>query len=199
MKKNSLIFMLMLVLSFSVHTCGNREKPETDPELIFEIDSTLVGPEIKLEEYNLSVSPPAGWDVLDSNLQDSLKAVVLSRLSGSEGFLIDPLEIIWEPKTSSILSISRIELENDSVQIKDYYNAVEKSFKDQSIKKGYFRSRGLPFTQYLIQGNSQVAFKLITQATEKGHVQFDYVIPLNHYMDQLKAIESSIGSIHKRD
>jgi hypothetical protein len=199
MKRFPPIFMLMLVVSFSVHTCGNREKSDTYSELIFEIDSTLVGPEIKLEEFNLAVSPPAGWTALDLNLQDSLKAVVLSRLSGGEGFLIDPLEIIWEPKTSSILSISRIELREDSVQIKDYYSVMEQTFTDQSLNKGYFKSRELPFTQYLIQGNSQVAFKLITHTDENAYIQFDYVIPLNHYMDRLKAIESSIGSIHKLD
>jgi hypothetical protein len=191
-----LLFALAPVILLT--NCNNNQKPDMETELIFHVDSSLVGPMVAPEETGILVHPPKGWTVLDSLTREQLIQNIHPKQAEPQPLRITPLEVYMDSLSQSVFAISRLEFtSSDTAGIRQYQETIENTFSKHSLRKGSFTKKGLYFTQYLIQNNKQVAFKLFTKPGNNRYIQFDYIIPANQYVNQIKAIESSIGSIRQ--
>jgi hypothetical protein len=63
------------------------------------------------------------------------------------------------------------------------------------VKKAVYMKDGIKITQFLIQKNNIVNFRLLFNNGDGKLLQFDYLAGIRDYSLEVKAIESSIGSI----
>ena len=167
-------------------------------ELFFHIDSSQLGSLFESESLGVALHPPKGWTVMGSDSREKLRRQLMAEQNDSEPLAINPVAIFMDTASGALLSVNHLEvMSTDSSAFMSYTQTLENAFPGQSVKKADFSKDGMPFIQYLIQGNKQIAFKLITTTGNKSNLQFDYIIPVHAYVDQIKAIESSIGSIRK--
>jgi hypothetical protein len=82
-----------------------------------------------------------------------------------------------------------------SEKIRAYEKLLQNKFSAATIKKGEFTKDNLKFVQFLIQKENLITFKLLFQNSQNELIQFDYIVPKENYVSEVKSIESSIGSI----
>ena len=62
-----------------------------------------------------------------------------------------------------------------------------------------FRSHnGLDFHQFIFTKDDYITIKLITEVSDQMIIMIDYIVPSKNYEEELRAIESSIGTIKKQ-
>jgi hypothetical protein len=109
--------------------------------------------------------------------------------------------IFNDEKSMSLLSGSRIVLKEDASKTGDfknrYHDFVRRLQESAHIQEDEFLKDGIPVTQYLIQDESKVVFKFIMKNVGDNWIQFDYIVLRELYSDEVKAIESSVGSIRR--
>jgi hypothetical protein len=78
----------------------------------------------------------------------------------------------------------------------DFLNNLKSISKSENIQKAQFLLNGIKTVQYRIIGNEIINFKLFLKI-DTVFYQVDYLIPKNSYNQEIKVIESCIGSIIK--
>jgi hypothetical protein len=91
------------------------------------------------------------------------------------------------------LYISQLGGIEDSTSVDKYKDLIQKNFSPTKV--GDFLKDNILFTQYLIQDENRINFKLLFFNPKDQLIQFDYILQKDSYVLELKAIESSIGSI----
>ena len=192
-------FFLILVILISCH----KEPPaESRKEMIFQVDSTLIADCRVLDDIGLSFHPPEGWALLTGDAMEAVREQTRED-DPSVPFSVVP-EIIFNDESSmSILSVSRIVMKDDipgSKEFKNrYHDFIQRLEKSAHIQEDTFLMNGIPVTQYLIQDEFKVVFKFLLKNIGDNWVQFDYIVLRDTYSDEVKAIESSVGSIRRND
>ena len=79
----------------------------------------------------------------------------------------------------------------------DYVELLSEQFNIEDVPFDIFDIHQVPIRQYLINAKEVVIFKLFIAANTD--YQLDYIIPKKIYEKELKKIESSIGSINKKE
>lgn len=188
--------IVLLVLCF----CDMNKNPKAE-HVTFEIDDAKVSESIIDDNLNLKYKIPNTLQPLSENSTAKL-ATMLDSINLIEfDISIHPEYIFVDSVYSFILMINTISFidtmsqsENlDSIYISYLNNRLEKYI----LKKGTFLKDEILMTQYVIKDDPKMIFKLFFNTTEKKLVQFDYIL-LSNYEEQIKAIESSIGSIQKK-
>lgn len=176
--------------------CSSAEEKNADA-LKFQVDSALLEQARALEPYQITFRAPKNWKKIDKVLFDSLRARVAMERE-EMGFSLVPLEIYSKQENEAMLAVSEMRIPSDKdAVLGTYYSQLENAFPGFEVKQGTFTSGDLFFRQYLIYSPDRVMFKLIAHKdnTDTHYLQFDYIIPREHYGNEIKAIESSIGSI----
>ncbi len=190
------LFIVLFAALLITIACNSAEEENADA-LKFQVDSALLEKARALDPYQIIFRAPKNWKKIDKVLFDSLRARVAMERE-EMGFSLVPLEIYSKQENEAMLSVSEIRIPSDKDAVLDtYYSQLENAFPGFEVKQGIFTSGGLFFRQYLIYSTDRVMFKLITHkdTTDTHYLQFDYIIPREHYGNEIKAIESSIGSI----
>jgi predicted small secreted protein len=100
---------------------------------------------------------------------------------------------------NSLLAVGKViagfpQLLSNQISLNEYLKVVSENFKESINKKGNFLKMELNFTQYLIQKQNLISFKLIFELNDTIY-QFDYTTQKETYQHELKSIESSMGTI----
>ena len=113
--------------------------------------------------------------------------------------LFEPLYVFTSDSTGSILSVGIIKaLRTDTTktaQLKRIKELFSNKYSPESIKTAEYLKDGIHITQFLIQEKQLITFKLLFETKDKKLIEFDYLMPSGTYIDEIKAVESSIGSI----
>jgi hypothetical protein len=94
--------------------------------------------------------------------------------------------------------VGRLRLDTSAVtfgeQMTRYGGTLARQFGD-SLRQAQFMKDDLYMAQFLAQPEGLVNFKLVFEAPADGLLQFDYVVPRRVYPQEVRSVESSIGSI----
>lgn len=181
------LFLLMCL-------CSEQNKtPEKIAELTFEIDSTEL--ELTSSDQNLGIqfNAPKGWMPIPQAMFEQFSKQGSAVFVEENNIAIHPVSIFLNKADKSLLYVSQVQGTPDSNSVDKYKESIQKNFTPTKI--GDFKKDKILFTQFLIQDKNRINFKLLFFNSNNQLIQFDYIVPKDVYVLELKAIESSIGSI----
>ena len=186
---------LIVLFSLSLFFCSNQEQQSNSQslELSFDVDSTKIGSFVENTDFGFSFGTPKGWTKIpDALFAEFSKQTPGVQVNGSQ-FVCSPVAIFLNKDNQSLLYISHIQAADDSIAINSYQRMIQARFS--TAKTGDFINNNIRFRQFLIQDEMRINFKLLFFNSKNRLFQFDYIVPKKFYVPELKAIESSIGSI----
>ena len=183
-------FIIVIVLFCSRENNNTSEKTE---ELTFEVDST----KLELTSYNqdlgIQFNAPKGWTPISHTIFEQFSKRDTVVFIENSDIKIQPKSIFFNEAHKTLLYISQLQKLEDSTWVEKYKGLIQTKFSP--VKVGDFLKDDILFTQFLIQDKHLVTFKLLFFNLNNQLIQFDYIIPKDTYLSEIKAIESSIGSI----
>ena len=187
------ILLLLIILS----SCG-KSKNSSDESEYFSFDKSSLGIEVVDVDLGIKFNPPEKWN---------LRQTMISRKIESRGdvsnpgdsFIYQPTYVFFNDSTGGLLSVGKV-ISSDSTLPKsariNYYKDVitEKTPKDNLSSASFINSK-IYFSQFKIQKENLISFKLVFENIKGDIVQFDYTIRSDYLQGMLHSIKSSIGSI----
>jgi len=190
-----------LIISFVVFLlfCSKQEKTSSleTAELTFEVDSTKLELTVYNQDLGIQFNAPKEWTPIPRSLFEEFSKQISSNFLEGDGFKVSPVSIFLNQQNKCLLYISHLQNLEDSTTVKKYKDLIQTTFSPTKV--GDFLKDDIIFTQYLIQDDAQINFKLLFFNSKNQLIQFDYILPNDSYLSELKAIESSIGSIKLLD
>ncbi len=183
--------MFLLTLTFCV------KKGDIIEEIGFEVDATLLDEVYHFKGLSLSFQPPKGWT--------DITEYVVKRVDN--GFEYDK-----ESPSPTILKVFSSEDIEAICSLIDYTSIVDQHYSDDNLntlledlsvgknvlRTGTYTYHGFIFRQLTIRDEGIVNIKLLINRNDREqYFIINYHIDNKAYQDNLKAIESSIGSIKK--
>lgn len=187
------LVLLGLVL---LAACGGEPRFDVKP-MQFNIDAASLGEPVSSPDLGIQFQPPIGWEPFPAAQVDSV-----GRALEWEETAVDlvPRYVFLHPTRGSVLSVALLQRE-DSVtfeeQMAKYGQVLARHVSGDSLRQGAFLKDDLHIQQFLLQPPGVVNFKLVLESETNDLLQFDYVVPRQYYPAEIKAIESSIGSIRR--
>jgi hypothetical protein len=198
LNKNKLYHICISILFvLSIYSCSDKnDSPASKEELKFNIDRNLIADKIDLDEYNISFSPPVNWGAISGSLFDSLSYLMKDQPI-SEEIKIIPLKVFSDSSSRSILNVTAIKVNADSQNniINNLEKELLKKYGKTGLKRADYLKDDIPVTQFLITDNEVITFKILIINDVNQIIEFDYSTLKNSYPNEVKSIESSIGSI----
>jgi hypothetical protein len=190
-------YKLFILLSLIVMLFCSKQEKETaqrEDELTFEVDTTKLELSKRLVDWGIEFNFPKDWNPIDDELFNELNDKASTVNLSDSIFSCQPILIFFHHDNKSMLFISSVPGVNDTSSFAKYKNLIQEKLSPR--KAGDFLKDQILFSQFLIQDELHVNFKLLFQNKRHQLIQFDYIIPIHSYVSELKAIEASIGSIH---
>jgi hypothetical protein len=189
------VAFLVSVLSLT-YACDRRNEATDNSldEIQFEVTDTLLGSMITNDDNMFEFSVPKLLSVPESNfmeLEDQLNSNLADDINIS-------LLYVWTDSVKeNSLSVSKIILTDDFLSDPiDYYSGIIGNtdlFKIAS--KAKFLKDGVLISQFITKHNNHIIIKIIFQPKADYLIQFDYIFNEKNYKQEVRSIESSIGSI----
>ena len=199
------LFWMMLPLFVAFGFCS-RESTEGRgqlQEMVFEVDSTLIGDRMVLSEDSIVFHPPAGWEWAGREVMAAVQERTRTADDESGAFEVEPIFLFTDGSSMSILSVSRIHMRQDSLSdesfLNEYRSFVGELPASSRVQEDAFLKEGCRIRQFLIQDEARIVFKLLFKNHRGNWFQFDYIVFREEYPEEVEAIESSIGSIKFRE
>ncbi len=174
--------------------CGEHPDVQT---MHFNIDPDELSAAVEAPELGIRFQPPSGWAPLSAADVDSVRRVVgLSH----EAFELTPRYVFLDAATGSLLSVSTLRLDPPAsfeAQVARYGALLAAQFPADSLRQGQYLKDGIHIAQFLLAPEGRVNFKLVFASPRTDWVQFDYIASQASYPGEIRAIESSIGSIQR--
>lgn len=191
---------LVLLFGLCILSVGcAREETAPLAQMEFRVDSTLLGAVIEVPNHDLRFNPPVGW----ASISDSGVVQVNEEAPGEEGAItVEAAHLFFHPTHRSVLSVSvlrQVAGGRFEERIAAYAEVLKDAFPGPELKQTAFRKDGLHIVQFLARPEGLVNFKIVLDTPSADLIQFDYVVPQPFYEEQVRAIESSIGSIQPLD
>jgi hypothetical protein len=169
----------------------------------FSIDEALLGRSRAFDEFGVIVRAPAGWEALAEEEVARVSAALRTAAKPGEGSeeMAAPLAVYMNMPEQSALIVSSVPLGTGDAEVEAYREALREQFGE--VQEGRFRVNGLEVQQYLVQPEGMVNFKLLVSAENAAagdfgrRLQLDYVVPQAAWPSQVRAVESSIGSLRR--
>lgn len=196
---------IILIISFylissTIQGCGNKNHSENnDPkELTFKVDNSLLGEKFIDNYLEFSFSPPNSCLQMSEGIVQKVKDRFKQEYTVPNSFVIEPHMFFLNENDQFACLISILPtLTNADNSIVKYQQAICTQYIDSQVSQADFLHNGFRIYQSLIISKDIVQFKLVVTQSVNKSFQIDYVIPKSIYQDNLKAIESSIGSLTK--
>ena len=181
--------LYLLVLFVACISCHSGDQESVRTGMQFRVDSAQLSDAVRIADYKLQYCPPAGWKSHDTDVfQERIDSQYSSQFKNIVGVYKDTAStafLIVSILPDTLASVTRPQ--GDSI-------ALFGNEPWQDVRRGQFEHQGLAFTQYLLQSSGWVSFRLFVGQADPN-VRFDYIVSRNIYQDEIKKIESSIGSI----
>ena len=184
-----------LILLFVFVGCKSSRTEDKHPPLEFQIDPALLEPKIQDKELGIEISPPTGWKKSDSTFSNG---GTLKELRAIEMLVGNPKHIFQHNQTNSLCILSKFaanSVENTEDLILKVKSGLEKQFLSAKISTATFLKDTILVHQIMLLSPEYVIIKLICELDKLKAIEVVYILPKHAYADQLRAIESSIGSI----
>jgi len=194
------VFLIASIGALYLNGCENKQNDETGLKQIqFNIDPNTLAGEVSDSVLKLFFKPPKNWKLIDEKLFKKVEDIDDVQLKQKGDVSIIPLYIFMDDSLKCLLNISQIQLKDgnntDALNLLEYEKLLLGKFGKEKLKRAEFLKGDLPVIQYMINDKEKVNFKILFYNTAKVLIQFDYVSSIEVYPKEIKAIESSIGSI----
>jgi len=197
-KRGIVLLFFCLLFVFISFSCKSKKEETKVFNLTFNIDSSQIGSEVVLKDYAISFNPPANF-VHSDEMLDKLNKNISNNINKQNGYNTSPLDAFID-KSLNVLVVSGISApsaDTANFSLQQVSGTIKDQFKTSNMKFAAFKKDDIIIHQFLIQDSINVVFKLLFCNAANRVIQFDYIIPGNNYKNEIKAIESSIGSIKK--
>jgi len=172
-----------------------KEAPQV-PAMAFAVEAERLGETHQLEASGFQFQAPQRWQPLTIQQVDT---VTQSLDLAGEAVVFHPQHVFLDSVNSSVLSVATFRLAEAPFeeQMAAYGHLLAERFEADSVRQTLFVKDGITMAQFLVQPEGLVNFKLVFEAAPDHLVQFDYIVPHAEYHQEVKNIESSIGSIQR--
>ena len=191
-------FLLCGITIGSLVSCNppNSQKRAYET-LVFNVDQTRLEPAITDTTLKMGISAPKGWKAID----DSMLARVIDGLGDklTQGLQIVPRWVFVNEDSRAMCVVSRLEggiVAPDETLLETLETAYRTKFPKATVQRTIFMKGAFRVHQLMVGVSDFVLIKLICDAPESHVFEVDYVVPKDVYETELRAIESSIGSIN---
>jgi len=180
---------------FFIISCNTDDFNQKNDAMQFYVDTSLLANSIYLENSNISLRPPADWVSISNDEMEHLTKTI----QGGENIFQINLKNAYKSPEGALLIITQVssKIKNFGYIPPDYVELLSEQFNIENVPFDIFDIHKVPIRQYLINTKEVVIFKLFISGNTD--YQLDYIIPKNIYEKELKKIESSIGSINKKE
>ncbi len=180
--------------------CENKQAGENSLKQIqFNIDPKALGEEVIDSLFNISFKPPVEWKLLSSKLFKEFTVKADAQTNQNDPISFVHRYIFTDDSLKCLLNVSQIKFRDKDTtkefQSAEYEKALYKKFGKEKLKRAEFLKEDLPVIQYMLNEEGKVNFKILFYNKAGELIQFDYVTDFSVYPKEIKAIESSIGSI----
>ena len=163
--------------------------------LVFNVDSLLIGEQYT--EIGISFYPPKEWNQISSDLMASIEQS-LQEMEDSSSVNIILQNVFLNQKNSCICFLSTFQKTMPAAQIREIYLTELFAGDIQgSITEASYLHNGFNIRQLIHVQDDQVTIKLICISDDEHIFMLDYIVPSQFYEQNIRAIESSIGTLIK--
>lgn len=197
-----LFLILPLVLLIIILIIAFERSPDHHPGeayLLFDVDFHLLGDKYEDNDLFIRFHPPAEWLSLPDEM---IQKVISADQDENEHSIIEIQlrRIFYNSLTRSICFLSVLtgpEGHSKEDIISLYIEKMENKFIDLRTQTGSFKHNKLNFNQIMIMDDDNIIIKLVSfnELAKAPAFVLEFAVPFEYYEHQLKAIESSIGSI----
>ena len=176
----------------------NAKKQETYETLVFKVDETRLEPIVVDTTLRIKIAAPKGWKKIeDSMLAEIVNTWALQQIS--QELQVIPRWIFFNESSLSMCIVSRLEsvsIAPDATLLKNLKTVYQNQFPEATVQGTVFMKDAFRMHQLMVIATDFVLIKLICDAPETLVFEVDYRVPRDVYQTELRAIESSIGSIN---
>ena len=174
----------------------NSQK-RTYETLVFNVDQTRLEPAITDTTLKIEISAPKGWKAID----DAMLMEVIDRLGDklTQGLQMMPRWVFMNEDSRATCVVSRLEsgkVPLNETLLQTLETAYRTQFPKATVQRAIFMKDAFRVYQLMVGASDFVLIKLMCNASENPVFEVDYVVPRDVYETELRAIESSIGSIN---
>lgn len=191
-------FYILTILIIVFIGCDKNDKPsEQVPELVFNVDKNLVEENSTNNLLRFSINSPKNWlKVTNENLEE-VRIAVEELFSFEEIFIYKLSSMYLNEESSSMMLVGEF-LKSDTLDfnstIKFYEIELKKNNRSEITSTLFYKDKIL-ISQLLIRAENKINFRLFFENENKKMIQVDYISMEKQYPNEIKPIESSIGSI----
>lgn len=191
--------LLCGMLSGAFIACDPPSQKRAEETLVFNVNQTLLEPAIRDTTLNITMAAPKAWEKMD----DALFAEVMEQVAPHlrQGLELAPRWIFMNVRSRAMCIVSQVngvDITPDDTFLETQESAYRDAFPEAVVQRAIFRKDAFRVYQLMVNASDVVLIKLICDAPETLMFEVDYVVPKAVYAAELRAIESSIGSIHVR-
>ena len=194
-------FLQLLLCGIIVGSLVGCDSPDSQKRtyetLVFNVDRTYLEPAITDTTLKLEISAPKGWKAID----DAMLAGVIDGLGDklTQGLQMVPRWVFMNEDSRAMCVVSGLEggtVPLDETLLQTLETAYRTQFPKATVQRAIFMKDAFRVHQLMVGTSDFVLVKLVCDAPENPVFEVDYVVPRDVYEAELRAIESSIGSIN---
>lgn len=192
------VFLLILVISGCVS--NNKNETAEITEMVFNIDPELLGDTVYVKDKGFVFQHPETWTQIPDEIFGEAVRRLTRAIAEDELFPTYPIHAFLRPDNGSAMIVSEISITDTiydtSEALTQFQKRITDRYTEEELKTTDFMKDGIHFYQYLIQKEDIVNFKFVFRNTADEMFQVDYIVPASVYLQESRAIESSIGTIN---
>ena len=184
------------IIGFSGCDPSNTKKQPYET-LTFNVDETQLEPVVTDTVLKIAIAAPKNWKQID----DSMLARVVNKLEPQltpQDLQIAPRWIFLNEGSRAMCVVSElngVETAPDDTLLETLTTAYRNQFPNAKVQQTIFMKDAFRIHQLMVIAADFVLIKLICDTPETLVFEVDYRVPRDVYQTELRAIESSIGSI----
>lgn len=192
-----IIYFILLILV--LNNCSNKNDFSQIEEIKFNVDKDLLEQTFTDTISGISFCPPIHWKPVSQKIMSRIANAHLQNDDEKNAPVqLIPLQVFAEKKENANCFLSKLvsgNLSGSDEIINSFKKSVQNKFADQTMKEGAFLIKDIVAYQFIIKQENAIVLKLLLSSKSFSPLVIDYIIPIKFYKKNLKAVESSIGSI----
>ena len=165
--------------------------------LTFNVDETLLEPTVTDTVLKIAIAAPKNWKQIDDSMLAQVVNTLESQLTAQD-LQVVPRWIFLNEGSQAMCVVSElngVEIAPDDTLLETLTAAYRNQFPNATVQQAVFIKDAFRVHQLMVIAADFVRIKLICDAPETLVFEVDYHVPRDVYQTELRAIESSIGSI----